>query len=76
MLVHLPGSNRTRELRDGLIQAFAGLPRSLGTSLTWDQGTEMSQRAEFAAASDHDNRLKKLLDSYSGSSPDGDSAGA
>lgn len=51
MLVHLPGVSRTRELRDGLIQAFAGMPASMATSLTWDQGTEMSQRVEFAAAS-------------------------
>jgi IS30 family transposase len=51
MLVHLPGINRTRELGDGLIRAFAGLPASLATSLTWDQGTEMSQHAEFTAIS-------------------------
>lgn len=51
MLVHLPGNHRSRDLRDGLIQAFAGLPASMAKSLTWDQGTEMSQHAEFTATS-------------------------
>jgi transposase, IS30 family len=51
MHVHLPGNNRARDLRDGLIQAFAALPASTAKSLTWDQGTEMSLHAEFTAAS-------------------------
>jgi IS30 family transposase len=51
MLIHLAGNHRARALRDGLTQAFAGLPASMAKSLTWDQGTEISLHAEFTATS-------------------------
>lgn len=50
LLVHMPGINRAEDLRDGLIKAFNQLPPALGTSLTWDQGSEMAKHAGFTAA--------------------------
>lgn len=52
MLLHLPGSHRARDLKEGLIQAFAALPASTAKSLTWGQGTEMSLHAELTATGD------------------------
>ena len=50
ILVHMPGNNRAEDLRDGLIKALEPLPAALRTSLTWDQGSEMSKHAEFTPA--------------------------
>lgn len=48
-LIHLP-SQDSRALRDALIEQMAGLPAHLRTSITWDQGTEMSRHQEITEA--------------------------
>ncbi len=50
LLVHLSGTSRTDDLRDGLSEAMNKLPAHLRRSLTWDQGSEMAKHAEFTAA--------------------------
>lgn len=49
MLLHLPDGKSSEHVRDALIETFAGLPRELTRSLTWDQGSEMSRHDEFTA---------------------------
>jgi IS30 family transposase len=49
MLLHLADGKSSEHVRDALIHAFAGLPRDLAHSLTWDQGSEMSRYDEFTA---------------------------
>lgn len=48
-LIHLPAQD-SRALRDAIIKDFAGLPARLRTSITWDQGTEMSRQLDITAA--------------------------
>ncbi|OZB81197.1 MAG: IS30 family transposase, partial [Microbacterium sp. 14-71-5] len=48
-LIHLPGQD-SRALRDALIDDLADLPVQLRTSITWDQGTEMSRHQDITAA--------------------------
>ncbi|MBN9374129.1 MAG: IS30 family transposase [Cellulomonas sp.] len=48
-LIHLPAQD-SRALRDALIDDLAGLPAQLRTSITWDQGTEMSRHQDITAA--------------------------
>ncbi len=50
MLVHLPHGRDAEAVRDALITTVATLPAHLITSLTWDQGVEMSRHAEFTIA--------------------------
>jgi transposase, IS30 family len=50
MLLHLADGKSSEHVRDALIETFAGLPRDLARSLTWDQGAEMSRHDEFTAA--------------------------
>nr|WP_245651960.1 IS30 family transposase [Streptosporangium amethystogenes] len=52
MLLHLPEGRTAEHVRDALIDVFAGLPRELARSLTWDQGSEMSRHDEFTATTD------------------------
>jgi transposase, IS30 family len=58
MLLHLPGdqpSNHGAEaVRDAMITAMADLPAFLRRTLTWDQGIEMANHAQIAAATDLD----------------------
>ncbi|MFC9978162.1 IS30 family transposase [Spirillospora sp. NPDC127200] len=49
MLLHLADGKSSEHVRDALIETFAGLPRDLARSLTWDQGSEMSRHDEFTA---------------------------
>ncbi len=50
ILLHLPGRHTAEAVRDAIIAAFAPLPPELRRSLTWDQGSELGQHAEIAAA--------------------------
>ncbi len=48
-LIHLSGQD-SRALRDAIIDELASLPAQLRTSITWDQGTEMSRHQDITAA--------------------------
>jgi transposase, IS30 family len=50
MLVPLPDGHTATEVRDGLLKVIATLPRHLRMSLTWDQGTELSEHAQITLA--------------------------
>ncbi|WP_446680432.1 IS30 family transposase [Allocatelliglobosispora scoriae] len=50
VLVALPDSRVSEHVIAQLTTAMAGLPAHLRRSLTWDQGTEMAQHAEFSLA--------------------------
>jgi len=48
LLLHLPGVHGAVEVREAMIAAIKTLPTVLHPkSITWDQGTEMSQHAKF-----------------------------
>jgi IS30 family transposase len=47
MLLHLPERHDAVSVRDALTQQLPALPEQLRRSLTWDQGTEMSQHVQF-----------------------------
>jgi len=49
ILVHLPHGRSAAAVRDALIGVFTDLPATLGHSLTWDPGKEMSAHADLAA---------------------------
>jgi IS30 family transposase len=54
MLVPLPDGHTATEVRDGLLKVIATLPRHLRKSLTWDQGTELSEHAQITLATKMD----------------------
>jgi len=54
MLLHLPGAHGAAEVQDAMIEVMAGLPATLRRTLTWDQGIEMRNHAQIAAATDLD----------------------
>lgn len=47
MLLHLPHGRTAGHVRDALAARITELPDALRRSLTWDQGTEMSQHESF-----------------------------
>lgn len=47
MLLHLPNGHTADKVRDALTRRIQWLPRALRRTLTWDQGAEMSQHAQF-----------------------------
>ena len=47
MLFGLPDGNTAEAVRDALTQTVQRLPEHLWQSLTWDQGKEMAQHAQF-----------------------------
>lgn len=47
ILLHLPGRHGALEVREALAAAICELPEHLRRSLTWDQGNEMAQHAQF-----------------------------
>jgi IS30 family transposase len=51
LLLHLPHDHRAETVRDAMLATIATLPRHLMRSLTWDQGTEMSDHAAITLAS-------------------------
>lgn len=54
MLLHLPDNHGADAIQAAMIQAMAGLPETLRRTLTWDQGVEMSNHVQIAAATDLD----------------------
>jgi IS30 family transposase len=47
MLLHLPNDRSAASVRDAMTETIMTLPASLRRTLTWDQGTEMSEHAHF-----------------------------
>lgn len=47
MLLHINGPHTAENVRDALTREITKLPSHLTRSLTWDQGSEMSQHARF-----------------------------
>lgn len=52
MLLHLPDGHGAVEVQNSMVEAMATLPRHLRRSLTWDQGREMTNHAQIAAATE------------------------
>jgi len=52
VLGHLPIERAADAVRASLVTALAGLPSGLRRTLTWDQGSEMSEHKAFAIATD------------------------
>ena len=50
MLLHLPGNHTALAVQDAMIAKMAELPDLLRRTLTWDQGVEMTNHAQIAAA--------------------------
>jgi IS30 family transposase len=50
MLLHLPNGHGALAVQDALVEKMATLPEQLRRSLTWDQGREMSNHVQIAAA--------------------------
>ncbi|RFA13123.1 hypothetical protein B7R22_14075 [Subtercola boreus] len=53
-LVHLLHDHTAETVRDGLVKTVSQLPITLRRSLTWDQGSEMSEHVAFRVATDMD----------------------
>jgi IS30 family transposase len=50
MLLHLPGNHGALAVQEALVTKVATLPEQLKLSLTWDQGSEMSNHVQIAEA--------------------------
>jgi len=48
ILLHLPGGRSAEEVRDAMTATITTLPAALRRSITWDQGPEMAQHAQFS----------------------------
>jgi transposase, IS30 family len=53
-LLHLPDGYGANQVAHAMVEAMSRLPQTLRRTLTWDQGTEMSNHAAIAAATDLD----------------------
>ena len=54
LLLHLPDGHGAGQVQDAMCTAMADLPAALRQSLTWDQGKEMANHIQIAAATDLD----------------------
>jgi transposase, IS30 family len=54
LLLHLPDGHGAGQVEAAMTAAMGGLPDAIRRSLTWDQGTEMTNHARIAAAADLD----------------------
>jgi len=54
MLLHLPDGHTALAVQEAMVAKMADLPRILRQTLTWDQGKEMANHAQIAAALDLD----------------------
>jgi transposase, IS30 family len=52
LLLHLPDGHGAAQVAEAMTQAMAAMPAALRRSLTWDQGSEMTNHAQVAAATD------------------------
>lgn len=52
MLLHLPDSHGADQVEAAMAQAMSRLPETLRRTLTWDQGKELANHAEIAAATE------------------------
>jgi IS30 family transposase len=50
LLLHLPGGHTADIVQEAMVTKMAALPEQLRLSLTWDQGAEMANHAQIAAA--------------------------
>lgn len=50
MLLHLPGDRTAAAVREAMTAKITTLPDALRRSITWDQGSEMAQHAQFSVA--------------------------
>jgi len=50
MLLHLPQGHGADAVQEAMVQAMSRLPQTLRRTLTWDQGHEMTNHAQIAAA--------------------------
>ena len=48
LLLHLPDTHGAEQVRDAMTAQIRRLPTHLAKSLTWDQGIEMAQHAQFS----------------------------
>lgn len=53
-LLHLPEAHGACEVQDAILEAMSALPATLRRTLTWDQGREMTNHVQIAAASELD----------------------
>jgi len=54
MLLHLPNEHGALEVQEAIVAKMAQLPSILRRTLTWDQGTEMTNHAAIADAAELD----------------------
>jgi hypothetical protein len=54
MLLHLPHTHGAIDVQEAMTTTMARLPRTLRRTLTWDQGQEMANHVQIAAALDLD----------------------
>jgi IS30 family transposase len=54
MLLHLPDAHGAGEVQEAMTQIMTALPGTLRRTLAWDQGMEMRNHAQIAAATDLD----------------------
>lgn len=54
MLLHLPHTHKALDVQDAMTAVMSRLPRTLRRTLTWDQGQEMANHIQIAAATDLD----------------------
>ena len=54
LLLHLPNDHGAVAVQNAMITATSALPETLRRTLTWDQGIEMANHAQIAAATDLD----------------------
>jgi len=54
MLLHLPQDHGAVAVQQAMVEAMSLLPATLRRTLTWDQGIEMANHAQIAAATDLD----------------------
>ncbi len=53
-LLHLPEAHGAAEVQQAMVEVMSDLPASLRRTLTWDQGREMTNHVQIAAATDLD----------------------
>jgi transposase, IS30 family len=52
LLLHLPDTHGAEQVRDAMTAQIRRLPTHLAKSVTWDQGIEMAQHAQFSVDTD------------------------